>query len=124
VDYKRLNNITMKTKFPLLIIDEFLDEIARAKYFTTIDLASSFHQIRMTREDEAKTACKTHHGHFQFRVMSFGLTNAPTTFHCLMNSIFADYVRKFVLVFMNDILIFSKTLDEPIEHFRLVFQTM
>jgi hypothetical protein len=114
----------MKTKFPLLIIDEFLDEIARAKYFTTIDLASSFHQIRMTREDEAKTACKTHHGHFQFRVMSFGLTNAPTTFHCLMNSIFADYVRKFVLVFMNDILIFSKTLDEPIEHFRLVFQTM
>jgi hypothetical protein len=124
VDYKRLNNITMKTKFPLLIIDEFLDEIARAKYFTTIDLASSFHQIRMTREDEAKTACKTHHGHFQFRVMSFGLTNAPTTFHCFMNSIFADYVRKFVLVFMNDILIFSKTLDEPIEHFRLVFQTM
>jgi hypothetical protein len=66
----------------------------------------------------------THHGHFQFRVLPFGLTNAPTTFQCLMNSIFADYMRKFVLVFMDDILIFRKTIDEHIEHVRLVFQTL
>jgi hypothetical protein len=80
VDYRKLNNISIKNKFPLPIIDEFLDEIAGAQYFSTIDLASGFHQIRMVPTDEAKTAFKTHHGHFQFRVMPFWLTNAPTMF--------------------------------------------
>jgi hypothetical protein len=80
VDYRKLNTITVKNKFPLPIIDEFLDEIAGAQYFSTIDLASGFYQIRMVPADEAKTTFKTHHGHFQFRVMPFGLTNAPTTF--------------------------------------------
>jgi hypothetical protein len=124
VDYWRLNSITVKNKFPLPIIDEFLDEIAGEKYFTTIDLTLGFHQIRMIPEDEAKTTFKTHHDHFQFRVMPFDLTNAPATFQCLMNSIFADYKRKFVLVFMNDILIFSRTLDEHIEHLKLVFKIL
>jgi hypothetical protein len=124
VDYRRLNNIIIKNKFPLPIIDEFLDEITGAQYFTTINLAYGFHQIRMLPQDEAKTAFKTHHGHFQFRVMPFGLTNAPATFQCLMNAIFAKYMRKFVLIFMDDILIFSKSLEDHLEHLNLVFQTL
>jgi hypothetical protein len=123
VDYRRLNNITIKNKFPLPIIDEFLDEIAGAQYFTTIDLASGFHQIRMLPQDEAKIAFKTQHGHFQFRVMPFGLTNAPASFQCLMNAIFAKYMRKFMLIFMDNILIFSKSLEDHLEHLKLVFQT-
>jgi hypothetical protein len=89
----------------LPIIDEFLDEIAGAKYFTTIDLIYDLHQIRMLPEDEVKTTFKTHQGHFQFRVMPFGLTNALASFQCLMNALFANYMRKFVMVFMDDILV-------------------
>jgi hypothetical protein len=77
----------------------------------------------MVPEDEAKPAFKTHHGHCQFKVMPFGLTNAPTTFQCLMNAIFEKYMRKFALIFMDDILIFSRTLEEHMEHLRVVFQT-
>jgi hypothetical protein len=117
-----LNNITIKNKFPLLIIDAFLDEISSAKFFSIIDLASGFHQIRMIPEDEAKTAFKTHYGHFQFRVMPFGLINAPATFQCLMNTIFGKYMRKFVLIFIDDILVFSKTLDEHVEHLGWCFR--
>jgi hypothetical protein len=124
VDYRKLNIISVKNKFPLPVIDEFLDEIANAKFFSTIDLASGFHQIRMMPEDEAKITFKTHHGHFQFRVMPFGLTNARVIFHYLMNAIFGKYMRRFVLVFMDDILVFSKTLDEHIEHLQIVFQTL
>jgi hypothetical protein len=78
----------------------------------------------MLPEDEFKTAFKTHHGHFQFRVMPFGLTNAPSTFQCLTNALFGDYMRKFVLIFMDDILIFSKSLEEHMEHLILVFQVL
>jgi hypothetical protein len=124
VDYRKQNNITVKNKFPLPIIDEFLDEIVGAKYFSTIDLASGFHQIRMIPADEMKTAFKTHHGHFQFRVMPFDLTNALATFQCLMNAIFGPHMRKFVLIFMDDILVFSKSLDEHLDLLRIVFQIL
>lgn len=80
VDFRRLNELTVKNRFPLPIIEEILDELAGTKYFTSIDLLSRFHQIRMAAADEFKTAFKTHHGHYQFRVMPFGLTNAPATF--------------------------------------------
>jgi hypothetical protein len=125
VDYRKLNANTIKNKFPTsVVIDEFLDEMARAKVFTKLDLNSGFHQIRMSSPDEHKTTLKTHHGHFQFRVMPFGLTNALATFQCLMNSIFAAYMRKFVLVFMDDILVYNKSLEEHIHHLTLFFQVL
>jgi hypothetical protein len=86
------------------IIDEFLYEVVGAKFFTKLDLNPGFHQIRMTLGNEYKTTFKTHHGHFQFKVMPFGLTNAPATFQRLMNSIFASFMRKFLLVFMDDMI--------------------
>jgi hypothetical protein len=124
VNYRKLDNIAVKNKFPLPIIDEFLVEIARAKYFSTIDLASGFHQIRMIPAHEVKTAFKTHYGHFYFRVMPFRLTNAPATFRCLMNAIFGPHMRKFVLICMDDILVFSKSLDEHLDHLRMIFQIL
>jgi hypothetical protein len=124
VDYRKLNANTVKNKFPIPIIDEFLDEIAGAKYFTKLELNSGFHQISLTLEDEQKIAFKTHHGCFQFRVMPFRLNNTLATFQCLMNSIFAEFMRKFVLVFMDDILIYSRTLEEHIQHLKQVFHVL
>jgi hypothetical protein len=124
VDYRKLNDITVKNKFPMPIIDEFLDELAGAKYFSKLDMASGFHQIRMTEKDEMKTAFKTHHGHFQFRVMPFGLTNAPATFQCLMNVVFQSLMRKCVLIFMDDILVYSPSLEDHATHLNPVFQIL
>lgn len=124
VDYRRLNAITIKSKFPLLVIDELLDELGGAKWFSKLDLKAGYHQIRMREEDEYKTAFKTHHGQFQFRVVPFGLATAPGTFQCNMNVFLAGPNRKYVLVFMDDILVFSMTLEDHIQHLRSVFEIL
>lgn len=124
VDYRHLNALTVRGKFPIPIFDELVDELAGATWFSSLDLNSGFHQIRMKLGEEFKTAFQTHFGHFEFRVMPFGLCGEPGTFQGAMNSSLKPLLRKCVLVFFDDILVYSKTLEEHIEHLRVVFQLL
>lgn len=124
VDYRQLNAITVKSKYPVPIIDELLDELGGATWFSKLDLRSGFHQILLKPGEEFKTAFQTHFGHFEFRVMPFGLNGAPGTFQDAMNSTLAPFLRKFILVFFDDILVFSPSYADHLNHLQLVFQQL
>src|SRR6185369_1716846 len=124
VNYRALNKITVKNRYPLPRIDELLDKLVDAKYFTKIDLCSGYYQIRIKREDTLKTAFRTRYGHYEFLVMPFGLTNAPATFMTLMNDVFHEYLDNFVIIYLDDILVYSHTKKEHINHLRVVLKTL
>ena len=124
VDYRALNKLTVKNRYPLPRIDDLLDQLVGASYFTSLDLASGYHQIRIHNPDIPKTAFRTPLGHFEWKVMPFGLCNAPATFQNTMNNLFGYRIGQFVLVYMDDILIYSKSKSDHLEHLHDVLSLL
>ncbi|GAU47013.1 hypothetical protein TSUD_403230 [Trifolium subterraneum] len=124
IDYRQLNKATIKNKYPLPRIDDLMDQLVEACMFSKIDLRSGYHQIRVMTEDVPKTAFKTRYGHYEYTVMPFGVTNAPRVFMEYMNRIFHSFLDKFVVVLIDDILVYSKSEEEHKEHLRIVLQVL
>jgi hypothetical protein len=124
VDYRPLNDVTIKNKYPLPHINIIFDQLVDAKVFSKVDLCSGYHQIKIRPEDVPKTAFSTRYGLYEYLVMSFGLTNAHAHFMYLMNSVFMPKLNKFVVIFIDDILIYSKSEEEHVRHLRVILHRL
>ena len=124
IDYRQLNKVTIKNKYPIPRIDDLFDQLQGACVFSKIDLRSGYHQLKIRATDVSKTAFRMRYGHHKFLVMSFGLTNAPSAFMSLMNEIFKPYMDLFVILFIDDILIYLKSRKEHEEHLRIVLEVL
>jgi len=124
IDYHQLNKVTIKNRYPLPRIDDLMDQLVGAHVFSEIDLRSGYHQIKVKDEDMQKTAFRTRYGHYEYKVMPFGVNKAPGVFMEYMNRIFHAYMDKFVVVFIDDILIYSKNEEEHAEHLKIVLQML
>ena len=124
IDYRQLNRATIHNQYPLPRIDELFDQLQGSRVYSKIDLRSGYHQLKVRENDVSKTAFKTRYGHYKFLVIPFGLTNAPAAFMDLMNKVFSPYLDKFVIVFIDDILVYSGSPEEQAEHLQTVLQIL
>ncbi|GJY39210.1 putative reverse transcriptase domain-containing protein [Tanacetum coccineum] len=124
IDYRKLNKLTFKNRYPLPRIDNLFDQLQGSSFYSKIDLRSGYHQLRVREEDIPNTALRTRYGHYEFHVMPFGLTNAPAVFMDLMNRVCKPYLDKIVIVFIDDILIYSRNREEHEDYLRIILELL